>query len=59
MQGCLVYPETAMRKIIMNVKKKLGQDSMPCSRCSKLKERGVLIGLAHKFMPESYLQMQN
>ena len=23
----------------------------------KLKERGVLIGLAHKFMPESYLHL--
>ena len=33
---------------------------MPCSMMfQKLKERGVLIGLAHKFMPESYLQMQN
>jgi DNA-binding CsgD family transcriptional regulator len=37
--------ETAVRKVIMNVKKKLGQDSMPCSiMFQKLKERGVLIG---------------
>ena len=52
--------ETAVRKVIGNVKKKLGQDSMPCSMMFQmLKERGVLIGLTHKFMPESYLQMQN